>query len=86
MTHCFKEIFALVNTANATTPEIEYLNFTAEKIDDYVKEFPMPESITYSNFEELKKDLLGSRGMLTLNKDENEDFVEWLTELVYFCN
>ena len=69
---------------NSTTMEAvnpEYLSLTREKIEEYMKDHPMPEDPAYSK-EELIEDLTKSSGFYRLPDNTKEETREYVAELL----
>ena len=70
--------------------EIRWENLSFEEAKKFIKERPMPKNTLYKNEKELLKDIKQARGVIAFNinefnKEENDEFFSWFSDLVYEC-
>jgi len=58
------------------------INFDEDEFWHFIEENPMPESKVYSDPNELLNDFKNASGIITLPADENNEFVEWMEDLL----
>lgn len=66
-------------TREAVLPE--YLGITKEKMEEYLKEHPMPKDPEYS-LEEMVNDITKSTGFYSLPKDIKDDTADFIATLI----
>ena len=62
------------NSYTAITWDLLTWNATIEEIKQYIKERPMPKSVTYKNADELIKDIENADGIITVADNETKEF------------
>jgi len=78
----------LVETNSYTTITLDLLtwNATIEEIKEYIKEHPMPRSISYKSVDELIARIEKAEDkIITIPNNETEEFKNWFIELIDTC-
>ena len=71
---------------SAMTWDLLAYNSTIKGIKEYIKEHPMPKSVTYKNANEIIKNIEKVKdGIITIANNETEEFKSWFIELVNMC-
>jgi len=82
----FEWLLTLVETNSYTAITWDMLSSqigSEEKLRKYLKEKPMPKSVTYKNEEEFIDDIKNAGGVITISSGETDEFKQWLLDLVY---
>jgi hypothetical protein len=69
-----------------TAPELEFIGFKRQDLEEYIQKYPMPPNSYYDTAEIVKQLLLTVHGAMTLEIKENKEvaFIEWLEGLLAY--